>query len=132
MPRKRKPTTKATESAEADKERTPDLQWTDAMEAALFGAFLEQHNNGKRADLGWKTEAWGPVVEAVQAVYEGPLEITKTQCQTKEGTYKGHYKDHLYLENLSGFNWNEELGVFEAPPEAWDELIKVCLYSKMI
>ena len=66
MPRKRKPTTKATEHTETDKEKPPDLQWTDAMEAALFNAFLEQHNKGKRADLGWKTEAWGPVVEAVR------------------------------------------------------------------
>ena len=68
MPRKRKPTTKATEHTETDKEKPPDLQWTDAMEAALFNAFLEQHNKGKRADSGWKTESWGPVVEAVQAV----------------------------------------------------------------
>ena len=129
MPRKQKPTTKATEHTETDKEKPLELQWTDAMEAALFNAFLEQHtrNKGKRADLGWKTEAWEPVVEAVQAVYEGPLVVTKTQCQTKEASYEGHYEDHLYLAKLSGFNWNEELGVFEAPPEAWDELFRVCL-----
>jgi hypothetical protein len=41
--------------------------------------------------------------------------------------YRGrdHFKDHLYIEKLSGFNRNEELGVSEAVPEAWDELIKV-------
>ena len=132
MGRKKKATSKPTENPETEKEKTPDLQWTDEMEAALFNAFLDQHNKGKHADLGWKNEAWGLIVEAVQVVYEGPLVITKTHCQTKEGSYKGHYKDHLYLGKLSGFNWNEELGVFEAPPEVWDELIKVYPNSNMI
>jgi hypothetical protein len=35
---------------------TTELQWTDPMEAVLFNAFLEQHNRGKSADMGWKSE----------------------------------------------------------------------------
>jgi hypothetical protein len=93
MPRTRKSTKKA--ASDADKDKPPELQWTEAMEAALFNAFLEQQNCGKRADLGWKSEAWGPVIAAVQAIYEGPVVITKTHCQTKEGVYKSHYKDHI-------------------------------------
>jgi Myb/SANT-like DNA-binding protein len=125
MGRKRKAATQPTVNGETEKEKTPDLQWTDAMETSLFNAFLEQYNKGKRADLGWKREAWGPIIEAVQTAYEGQQLVTKAQCQTKEATYKAHYKDHLYLKNLPGFSWNEELGVFEASPEAWDEQIKV-------
>jgi hypothetical protein len=49
MPRAKKPSTE---------EKAPDLQWNDVMEAALFNAFLEQQNRGKRADMGWKSEAW--------------------------------------------------------------------------
>jgi Myb/SANT-like DNA-binding domain len=79
--------------------------------------------------LGWKREAWGPIIRAAQAAYKGPHLITKAQCQTKEAHYRAHYKDHLYLKNLSGFIWNEELGVFEAPPGAWEEVIKVCLFD---
>jgi hypothetical protein len=110
----------------ADKaEKAPELQWTDAMEASLFHAFLEQHRKGKRADMGWKSEAWVPITQAVQAVYHGLVTVSKKQCQTKESTYKSHFRDHLYIAELSGFSWNDERGVFESSMEAWDELIKV-------
>ena len=52
MGRKKKATSKPTENPEMEKKKTPDLQWTDEMEAALFNTFLDQHNKGKRADLG--------------------------------------------------------------------------------
>lgn len=106
-------------------DKPTDLQWNDAMEEMLFNAFLEQHKRGKRADMGWKAEAWVFVTQAVQTIYQGPLVISKKQCQTKESTYKSHFRDHLFIAGLSGFSWNQELGVFEAPTEAWDELIKV-------
>jgi Myb/SANT-like DNA-binding domain len=128
MPRGRK-------KAAAGTGNTTELQWTDPMEEKLFNAFLEQHNRGKRADMGWKAEAWAAVIEAVQAAYGGQLVVTKTHCQTKEATYKNHFKDHLYIEKLSGFSWNDELGVFEAAPEAWDELVKVeppCLATRIM
>ena len=46
----KKAISKPTENPEMEKEKTPDLQWTDEMEAALFNAFLDQHNKGKSAD----------------------------------------------------------------------------------
>lgn len=109
------------------KEKAPELQWSEAMEAALFNTFIEQQNRGKRADMGWKSEAWGPVVAAVQEIYDGPVVITKSHCQAKEGSYKAHYKDHLWLEKQSGFTFNHETGCFDAAPEAWEELLKVCI-----
>ena len=115
-----------------EKEKTLDLQQTDEIEAALFNTFLNQYNKRKCVDLRQKNEAWGLIVEAVQVVYEGSLVITKTHCQTKEESYKSHYKDYLYLGKFSEFNWNEELSVFEAPPEVQDELIKVYPNSNMI
>jgi Myb/SANT-like DNA-binding domain len=121
---------KAAENSEADKHNPTELHWTDPMEAALLNAFVEQYDRGKRADLGWKGEAWGPIIEAVQAAYGGPLAVTKVQCQSKEAIYKNHFKDHTYIARSSGFTWNEELGAFEAAPEAWDELVKV--YSPMM
>jgi hypothetical protein len=118
---------KREENAHTVEEKPPDLHWTDAMETALFNAFLEQYNKGNRATLGWKREAWGPILQAAQAAYKGPQLITKAQCQTKEAHHRAHYKDHLYLKNLPGFIWNEELGIFDAPLEAWEEVIRVCL-----
>jgi Myb/SANT-like DNA-binding protein len=107
------------------KDKAPDLQWNEAMEAALFNAFVEQQNCGKRADMGWKSEAWGPVIAAVQGVYDGAVVITKSHCQTKEGSYKSHYRDHVWLERQSGFSFDKETGLFDAAPEAWEELLKV-------
>jgi hypothetical protein len=55
--------------------------------------------------------------------------VTKAHCQSKEGAIKSYYKDHLFLEKKSGFTWNENTGTFDAPDEAWEELIAVSLYQ---
>jgi hypothetical protein len=36
------------------------------MEYTLLSNLLEQTHLGKRADSGWKEEAWNSVVEAIQ------------------------------------------------------------------
>ena len=45
--------------------RGPDLKWTPAMESTLFEGLLAQDRAGKRADAGFKSEAWHAVIEAV-------------------------------------------------------------------
>jgi hypothetical protein len=34
------------------------LIWSAAMTAVLWKVLVEQHHLGKRADTGWKMEAW--------------------------------------------------------------------------
>ena len=105
MPPRKKKGAATNNGTEETQEKLPDLQWSDKMERALFEGFLDAQNAGKRADTGWKSEAWGPVIEAVQARYTGPVTITRTHCQTKESGFKAHYRDHLWLENKSGFTY---------------------------
>jgi hypothetical protein len=44
------------------------LSWTLEMKEALLETLLEQSRAGKRADSGFKKEAWVEVVQKVQAV----------------------------------------------------------------
>ena len=57
------------------------LKWTPAMEAALFDTLLQQQSKGKRADSGWKAEAWIAVRSAIVITYHG--ECSVEQCNSK-------------------------------------------------
>ena len=103
------------------------LRWTEEMEVALFETFRQQMNAGKKGDNGWKPEVWPLVIEAVQEVYSGTVAITKKHCQGKEQTFKGHYKDHVWLSKQSGFEYNLDTGMWEGSENAWRDLIKVLL-----
>jgi hypothetical protein len=55
------------------------------MKEALLETLLEQCRAGKRADSGFKKEAWVEVVQKVQAVIRQspPLILTVSQCKSK-------------------------------------------------
>jgi hypothetical protein len=59
----------------------------------LFAEPLEQAKDRKRADLGFKKEAWDSVLREVQAVYAGLYTIPLQKVKQKEQTFKGYYKD---------------------------------------
>jgi hypothetical protein len=61
------------------------LSWTLEMKEALLETLLEQCRAGKRADSGFKKEAWVEVVQKVQAVIRQspPLILTVSQCKSK-------------------------------------------------
>jgi hypothetical protein len=59
----------------------------------LFTELLEQAQDEKRADSGFKKEAWDSVLREVQAVYTGLYTIPLQKVKQKEQTFKGYYKD---------------------------------------
>src|ERR1700730_7145943 len=69
------PNTTVVASTQPEREKKASLIWTDIMEETMFDALLEQDRRGKRADAGFKLEAWTLVREAVQQVYIGCLSI---------------------------------------------------------
>ena len=107
-----------------DNNQVIDLQWTKEMEEAMFNELYRQDQLGKRADAGFKAEAWTVVLEKVQEVYTGPLTINLVQLKSKEGWYRGAFKDWKWLKDQSGFNYDEGSGMIVAAREAWDEVIK--------
>ena len=56
------------------------------MEKALFNTLIEQHAKGKRADSGWKAEAWIAVQLAIEIKYTGGVSFTVDQCKSKYET----------------------------------------------
>ena len=78
----------------------PDrIEWTAIMIQTLFSELLEQAQDGKRADSGFKKEAWESVLREVQAVYTGPYPIPLQKVKQKEQTFKGLYKDWKFLRD---------------------------------
>lgn len=101
------------------------IEWTPQMIQVLFTELLEQAQDGKRADSGFKKEAWDSVLREVQLVYTGPLTIPLQKVKQKEQTFKGYYKDWKFLRDQSGFGWDEETGMITASNQAWNDIITV-------
>jgi Myb/SANT-like DNA-binding domain len=100
------------------------LEWTNEMVHTLFAELLDQALDGKRADSGFKKEAWDSVQREVQAVYPGPGTILLQKIKQKEQTFKGLYKDWRWLRDQSGFGWDEETQMITAPDQVWENVIK--------
>jgi hypothetical protein len=104
----------------------PDrIEWTPEMIHTLFLELLEQAQDGKRADSGFKKEAWDSVLREVQEVYIGPYLIPLYKVKQKEQTFKGYYKDWKFLRDQSGFGWDEETRMITASEQAWNDICAV-------
>ena len=107
----------------------PDrIEWTAIMIQTLFSELLEQAQDGKRADSGFKKEAWDSVLKEVQEVYIGPYPIPLQKVKQKEQTFKGLYKDWKFLRDQSGFGWDEETRMVTASDQAWNDICAVSYY----
>ncbi|MCJ1378516.1 hypothetical protein MMC17_001615 [Xylographa soralifera] len=107
----------------ARKPYTPSYKWTDEAEASLLATLCEEVDRGRRADSGYKKEAWVEVVDTLEA--DLGLEVTIDQPKNKYGWYKQRYKEWVALLELSGFGWNVELQRFTAPDKTWSDYVKV-------
>jgi hypothetical protein len=63
------------------------------MEMLLFNTLLEQVNIGKRADSGFKKEAWVACCLAIQAVTTQLITIEK--CKGKADTIKALWREFV-------------------------------------
>jgi hypothetical protein len=102
------------------------------MERALLESLLNQVRKGKRAESGFKSEAWKVVVKQVQAqiVQRGAdgksiRKVTQQQASNKYSDFKGMFAAWKGLYNASGFGWNDELELFEADDSVWETYIEV-------
>lgn len=111
-------------STQAEKEKKASINWSDIMEETMFDTLLDQDRRGKRADAGFKAEAWTIVRKAVQEVYTRSLLIEVSQLKNKESNYKALYKDWKWLKEQSGFGQDPETGLITASKESWIEVIR--------
>jgi hypothetical protein len=106
------------------KETVRPFAWTKEMEETMIQELVRQVvDNGKRADSGFKREAWTAVVDVVQACTG--QEITVERCKNKMDVLKGLWRGFNFLLKHSGFGYDEATGMLKAPDDVWDELLKV-------
>jgi hypothetical protein len=94
------------------------------MEALLFHTLVEQVNIGKRADSGFKKEAWLACCIAINNTYIQSVTIDK--CKSKVDSLKGLWREFIWLKDQSGFGYDEATGLIKAGDQAWSDIIKVC------
>ncbi len=101
----------------------PQIRWTLKIEETLFGTLLEQVNIGKRADSGFKKEAWTACCIAIKNA-TGQL-VTIEKCKNKVEAMKTSWRDLNWLKDQSGFGWDEATGLVQADDQVWKDVTKV-------
>ena len=97
--------------------------WSFIIEQTLFNELLNQANNGKRADNGFKKEAWAAACVAVETVTT-QLAIVE-RCKGKAEVIKALWKGFIWLKDQSGSRYNKENGLITTSEQAWQDIIKV-------
>lgn len=102
--------------------------WTPRMEEKLFASLVEMIRAGKRAESGYKKEAWTHCVTKIKEVMDDEslrplLDIKK--CKSKVDINKQRYREFCFLLQKSGWGFDKETQRFDASPEMWDKHIKV-------
>src|SRR5438045_8256108 len=112
--------------------RSAPLTWSSEMEEALLDGLCKQVRQGKRADSGFKKEAWMAVLPSIQALVtqkddKGNLcQLTQTQASNKTLEFKTLYIEWQLLCEATGFGWDEDAGIPTAPDNVWSHYLKVC------
>lgn len=99
------------------------VRWTLEMEEILFNTLLEQVDIGKRADSGFKKEAWIACCSTIKRATGLVVSIEK--CKGKVDTMKALWRELNWLKEQSGFGWNSNTGLIQAGDQAWKDVIKV-------
>src|SRR5258705_2873298 len=81
-----------------EEELETKFAWTFAMEEVLFNELVHQVELGKRADNGFKKEAWVAAFAAVEAITT-QQDITLQRCKNKVESFKKHWRDFNFLQN---------------------------------
>lgn len=110
------------------KSKAPRLVWDNEMELALLEGLKEQEALGKRAESGWKSEAWAVVVEAIQAVSpSGTAEVAMAKGKSKIQDFKKQWQSWEHCLSISGFGWDEGRQCITASDEDWEKYIEVSI-----
>jgi hypothetical protein len=104
------------------------LRWSDPMYYTLLSTMLDQCRLGKRADSGFKKEAWIAVITAVQLEYKGAIVIEEKHVKSKLDWAKLMWKEWSAIDDNSGFGWDEPTQLHTAPDDVWREFLKVRVF----
>lgn len=98
--------------------------WNLGLDKGLV-ELLHYHNNDYyRSQNGWSSETWNRIVKLFQEKFTH-VHFTKVQIQEKEKDLKRDYNLLKEAKKQSGTHWNGTLGILEAAPPVWDNIITV-------
>jgi hypothetical protein len=101
------------------------IQWTEDMQIVLLEGLLDEARRGKRAESGFKKEAYTTVIPKIQAACKQEVVIDTQKCRNKVSEYKSLYSTWLTLQSLSGWGIDPETRMIVAEEETWTTYIKV-------
>lgn len=112
--------------------KTVSMVWTATMEETLFESLVRICRIGKRAESGFKQEAWIDQVKDVMDddFWKPYLDLKK--CKSKVDINKQRYREFVHLLHKSGWGFDESTQRFTATPEMWDEHINVSIYLQLL
>eukprot|EP00474_Spongospora_subterranea_P001409 CRZ01867.1 hypothetical protein [Spongospora subterranea] len=96
--------------------------WDLDKDAVLISLMLEQARNGKRADSGFKKEAWTAVLVSLNSQFD--LYYTLDQIKNRVKLLKKQYCLFRRLKDNSGFGWDDDKKIPTASDEVWDEYLE--------
>ena len=96
------------------------------MERVLLQSMVDQVRSGKRAESGFKKEAWVVSVDQVKAIAKLPDLVTLKKAKDKVDSIKTKWNIWWKLRyEVSGWGWDETTQLFLASPEQWERYIEV-------
>ncbi|ETI42396.1 hypothetical protein F442_12389 [Phytophthora nicotianae P10297] len=84
-----------------------------------------QAQAGKRADSGFKKEAWTEALAAFNNRFQ--TKLSRQQIKSKLTALKGIYTSIKAMLDASGFGWDDERHVVLVHDSVWDDYVKVQL-----
>ena len=97
--------------------------WKPLMERKFLDLLHEQVALGRKAEGGFKKEAWTAIERKFNA--ELHMNLTRDNFKNKMKTWKIGYRIMKELKNTSGFAWNKLTQSMDAKDSVWEELLKV-------
>ncbi|KAG9409703.1 hypothetical protein AC1031_020016 [Aphanomyces cochlioides] len=101
--------------------------WDADKDEFLVISLQEQADQGKRADSGFKWEAWKQITMQFNERFQ--VNYLMSKLKSRLDTLKKDYKDFKFLKENSGFGWNDELEIPTASDDVWKAVIEVHVVS---
>ncbi|XP_058098188.1 uncharacterized protein At2g29880-like [Magnolia sinica] len=122
MPTRNSPRGKTVKSLAKPLSRAAKIKWSAEMDQVFFDVLLEQVALGRKANNGFKREAYQVTAEEVMKHTDIPVNWQNVQNRLR-------YCKHEYIVVMdmlaaSGFGWDNERMVITAPDEVWEDYLK--------
>jgi hypothetical protein len=102
--------------------QAPDSnKWTPELEKLMLDELVHQVVDlGKRADSGFKKEAWVGVLDYIAQEIGQVLSLERRK--NKLDALKTYWRGFNFLKEQSGFGYNEETSLITAPDHVWNAI----------